>query len=371
MWPRKSRQHLLHELHCLSNTPPLVDVFMNLPETLEEDSLVGIFNSLIQDLWSGRCTSMNPRKFKDALVQHTKKFSGNCEEDAAELLESLLSALGEDLKRNLGSSRMEDLFKSSVQFSTRCPECGAASKHTEPLLTLSLALPIVEEERKFEVVFAPASHTRPWVQYTVTCQEGGTTEDLKSELGNCTHVPAGRLTVTNVYKHRFLQIYKDEVLRSILDTDALVVFEGPDPADDQVLVPVYMREKSDVGVSLFGKPLLLSLPAEVSHGDLYKVILERKSRFVRQTARQEEGNIKQKEDKSGDELCLQLQEDDSSDEMESRLFTISLVDKYGHSRTQASQEDTIAEIQASIWPLTGPKLDGSSTLKSVQKSSRW
>ncbi len=92
---------------------------------------------------------------------------------------------------------------------------------------------------------------------------------------------------------------------------------------------------------------------------------------MRQTARQEEGNIKQKEDKSGDELCLQLQEDDSSDEMESRLFTTSLVDKYGHSRTQASQEDTISEIQASIWPLTGPKLDSSSTLKSIQKSSRW
>jgi hypothetical protein len=36
-----NRQHLLHELHCLSNTPPLVDVFMNLPETLEEDSLGG------------------------------------------------------------------------------------------------------------------------------------------------------------------------------------------------------------------------------------------------------------------------------------------------------------------------------------------
>jgi hypothetical protein len=118
-----------------------------------------------------------------------------------------------------------------------------------------------------------------------------------------------------------------------------------------------MREKSDVGVSLFGKPLLLSLPAEVSHGDLYKVILERKSRFVRQTARQEEGNIKQKEDESGDELCLQLQEDDSSDEMESRLYTISLVDKYGHSRTQASQEDTISRDSsiylALDWTKTG------------------
>jgi hypothetical protein len=36
------------------------------------------------------------------------------------------------------------------------------------------------------------------------------------------------------YLFRFLQIYKDEVLSSILDSDTLVVFEGPDPADDQV-----------------------------------------------------------------------------------------------------------------------------------------
>merc|ERR1719186_1211152 len=116
--------------------------------------------------------------------------------------------------------------------------------------------------------------------------------DLCNTLAKVTNVDVNvsSLIVTDVYNHRFHKIYEpDDSLSHILDRDDIFVYEIPKKNSNQLILPIYFREKKLGAMyeNLFGRPFLLALPKEnLTFKFLYDKILNSTRRYVSSAPRE-------------------------------------------------------------------------------------
>ncbi|XP_061621358.1 ubiquitin carboxyl-terminal hydrolase 11 isoform X2 [Phyllopteryx taeniolatus] len=339
-------------LQCLSNTPPLTEYFLQSSylEELNFSNPLGMkgeiaeaYADVIKQMWSGHHYSVVPRVFKvlprraagrvrpavlpDACcfcacvqtkVGHfASQFLGYQQHDSQELLSFLLDGLHEDLNRVKNKEYIElrdaegrpdqevaeeawrnhrrrndsvivDTFHGLFKSTLICPQCRKVSVTFDPFCYLSIPLP-VSKERVMEVFFISLEPYAKPMQHRVVVPKAGKVSDLCLALSEMTNVPDTQMVVADVFKHRFYKIYTpDESLNCILDRDDIFVYECSVQSDQQVLLALYLRERShyrdygSVNTTLFGHPLLLSVPrSSCSEEALYQIFLQRLARYVR------------------------------------------------------------------------------------------
>ena len=381
-------------LQGLSNTPAVTEYFDNdnYQEDINEDNPLGMkgeiartFGQLIKDMWSGRYTYVVPRAFKMAVGRFAPQFSGYQQQDSQELLTFLLDGLHEDLNRvkqkpyvemsdgdgkadsevameawqnykKRNDSVILDIFHGLLKSTVVCPECPKVSVTFDPTCYLSLPLP-VKKERQVEIFLVHLDPAKPPTQYKVTCPKNGTMADLCLALSSLADVPAQSLVVTDVYNHRFHKIYTGEdQLSQILDRDDIFIYQMDVSDANLVTVPVYLRERKTGSTysptSLFGQPLLVSLPQSCSVGELYSALLDRMSRYVARPQPEDEwwksDAVKMEQDPSSEDTVSPLSEtgptngnddddmlsDDEELQGPVKLFTLHLVNSYGNAQLE-------------------------------------
>uniref|UniRef100_A0A8C1X1L1 Ubiquitin carboxyl-terminal hydrolase n=1 Tax=Cyprinus carpio TaxID=7962 RepID=A0A8C1X1L1_CYPCA len=327
-------------LQCLSNTPPLTEYFLrnSYLEELNFTNPLGMkgeiaeaYADVIKQMWSGRHYSVVPRVFKTKVGHFASQFLGYQQHDSQELLSFLLDGLHEDLNRvkkkeyielrdadgrpdqevaeeawrnhlRRNDSVIVDTFHGLFKSTLVCPECNKVSVTFDPFCYLSVPLP-VSKERVMEVFYVSLDPTAKPTQYRLIVPKAGRVIDLCTSLSQATGVPPNQMAVADVFNHRFYRIYQaDESLSCILDRDD--IFISPVTLR-KVVMAIYMRERShyrdygsgsnNYGTSLFGHPLLMSVPrAQCTREDLYQLLLKR-------LAPSSEGEEKAEEEESSSE----------------------------------------------------------------------
>ncbi len=141
------------------------------------------YATLCKDLWSGTHSVVAPREFKGALERFAPAFSGYQQHDAQELLSFLLDGLHEDLNRvkkkpyrerpetqdqgeqnfaqdlwiyhlERNNSVIVDWFQGQLKSTLVCPKCNKTSVTFDPVMYLSLPLPINSNRTVFVTLFA-------------------------------------------------------------------------------------------------------------------------------------------------------------------------------------------------------------------------
>uniref|UniRef100_A0A9J8AVE1 Ubiquitin carboxyl-terminal hydrolase n=2 Tax=Cyprinus carpio TaxID=7962 RepID=A0A9J8AVE1_CYPCA len=317
-------------LQCLSNTPPLTEYFLrnSYLEELNFTNPLGMkgeiaeaYADVIKQMWSGRHYSVVPRVFKTKVGHFASQFLGYQQHDSQELLSFLLDGLHEDLNRvkkkeyielrdadgrpdqevaeeawrnhlRRNDSVIVDTFHGLFKSTLVCPECNKVSVTFDPFCYLSVPLP-VSKERVMEVFYVSLDPTAKPTQYRLIVPKAGRVIDLCTSLSQATGVPPNQMAVADVFNHRFYRIYQaDESLSCILDRDDIFLSSGcVDQDGEEVVMAIYMRERShyrdygsgsnNYGTSLFGHPLLMSVPrAQCTREDLYQLLLKRLARNV-------------------------------------------------------------------------------------------
>uniref|UniRef100_A0A671YQ34 ubiquitinyl hydrolase 1 n=1 Tax=Sparus aurata TaxID=8175 RepID=A0A671YQ34_SPAAU len=314
-------------LQCLSNTAPLTEYFLQ-SSYLEElnftnplgmkGEIAEAYADVIKQMWSGRHYSVVPRVFKTKVGHFASQFLGYQQHDSQELLSFLLDGLHEDLNRVKNKEYIElrdadgrpdqevaeeawrnhrrrndsvivDTFHGLFKSTLVCPECHKVSVTFDPFCYLSVPLP-VSKERVMEVFFVSLDPYAKPAQHRVVVPKAGKVSDLCSALSEMTSIPPTQMVVADVFNHRFYKIYNtDESLSCILDRDDIFVYELSvleEQQEEQVLLALYLRERShyrdygsgssSYGTTLFGHPLLLSVPrSSCSREALYNLFLQR------------------------------------------------------------------------------------------------
>uniref|UniRef100_A0A7N6AJY9 Ubiquitin carboxyl-terminal hydrolase n=1 Tax=Anabas testudineus TaxID=64144 RepID=A0A7N6AJY9_ANATE len=353
-------------LQCLSNTPPLTEYFLR-SSYLEElnftnplgmkGEIAEAYADVIKQMWSGRHYSVVPRVFKTKVGHFASQFLGYQQHDSQELLSFLLDGLHEDLNRVKNKEYIElrdaegrpdqevaeeawrnhrrrndsvivDTFHGLFKSTLVCPECHKVSVTFDPFCYLSVPLP-VSKERVMEVFFVSLDPYAKPVQHRVVVPKAGKVSDLCSALSEMTNVPPSQMVVADVFNHRFYKIYNaDESLSCILDRDDIFVYElsvQKEEQEEHVLLALYLRERShyrdygsgssSYGTSLFGHPLLLSVPrSSCSHEELYNLFLQRLARYVRPPDPSEELEEEEEEEDEDEEELYKTQTNGISDE---------------------------------------------------------
>uniref|UniRef100_A0A672Q3V5 Ubiquitin carboxyl-terminal hydrolase n=1 Tax=Sinocyclocheilus grahami TaxID=75366 RepID=A0A672Q3V5_SINGR len=299
-------------LQCLSNTPPLTEYFLknSYLEELNFTNPLGMkgeiaeaYADVIKQMWSGRHYSVVPRVFKTKVGHFASQFLGYQQHDSQELLSFLLDGLHEDLNRvkkkeyielrdadgrpdqevaeeawhnhlRRNDSVIVDTFHGLFKSTLVCPECNKVSVTFDPFCYLSVPLP-VSKERVMEVFYVSLDPTAKPTQYRLIVPKAGRVIDLCAALSQATGIPPNQMAVADVFNHRFYRIYQtDEFLSCILDRDDIfvyTVFIKPGS-----FISNYLTIFNSYGTSLFGHPLLMSMPrAQCTREALYQLLLKR------------------------------------------------------------------------------------------------
>uniref|UniRef100_A0A8C5BPI0 Ubiquitin carboxyl-terminal hydrolase n=1 Tax=Gadus morhua TaxID=8049 RepID=A0A8C5BPI0_GADMO len=344
-------------LQCLSNTPPLTEYFLRSAylEELNFTNPLGMkgeiaeaFADVIKQMWSGRHHSVVPRIFKTKVGHFASQFLGYQQHDSQELLSFLLDGLHEDLNRVKNKEYIElrdaggrpdqevaeeawrnhlrrndsvivDTFHGLFKSTLVCPECHKVSVTFDPFCYLSVPLP-VSKDRVMEVFFVSLDPKEKPFQYRLLVPKAGKVSDLCSALAQLIDIPAKQMVVTDVFNHRFYKIYQaDEALSCILDRDDIFVYVNQ---DEEVVLGLYLRERShyrdygsgssSYGTSLFGHPLLLSVPRTLcTQEGLYPLLLQRLERYVRPPDPSEE--VEEEDEEEEEEEVFKTQTNGISD----------------------------------------------------------
>uniref|UniRef100_A0A8C2J7Z4 Ubiquitin carboxyl-terminal hydrolase n=1 Tax=Cyprinus carpio TaxID=7962 RepID=A0A8C2J7Z4_CYPCA len=366
-------------LQCLSNTPPLTEYFLrnSYLEELNFTNPLGMkgeiaeaYADVIKQMWSGRHYSVVPRVFKTKVGHFASQFLGYQQHDSQELLSFLLDGLHEDLNRvkkkeyielrdadgrpdqevaeeawrnhlRRNDSVIVDTFHGMFKSTLVCPEGNKVSVTFDPFCYSSVPLP-VSKERVMEVFYKSLKTTTKPTKFLI---------DLCTSLSQATGVPPNQMAVADVFNHRFYRIYQaDESLSCILDRDD--IFISPVTLR-KVVMAIYMRERShyrdygsgsnNYGTSLFGHPLLMSVPrAQCTREDLYQLLLKR-------LAPSSEGEEKAEEEDAGVEPSGKEEEDEDEDEEEEEeAASCAQANKRlpGRRRNTEKQKKALFTIQA-------------------------
>ncbi|XP_049608302.1 ubiquitin carboxyl-terminal hydrolase 11 isoform X2 [Syngnathus scovelli] len=385
-------------LQCLSNTPPLTEYFLQsiYLEELNFSNPLGMkgeiaeaYADVIKQMWSGHHYSVVPRVFKTKVGHFASQFLGYQQHDSQELLSFLLDGLHEDLNRVKNKEYIElrdaegrpdqevaeeawrnhkrrndsvivDTFHGLFKSTLICPQCHKVSVTFDPFCYLSIPLP-VSKERVMEVFFISLDPYAKPMQHRVVVPKAGKVLDLCLALSEMTEVPETQMVVADVFKHRFYKIYTpDESLSCILDRDDIFVYECSAQSDQQVLLALYLRERAhyrdygSVSTTLFGHPLLLSVPrSSCSPEALYQIFLQRLARYVR--APNPSGELEEDEDDDDDEEELYksqtngISDDDEQDDAEPTGSSQSEA-CYADGLANSRHQDPIAPSEVHIRP---------------------
>uniref|UniRef100_A0A8C2J7M2 Ubiquitin carboxyl-terminal hydrolase n=1 Tax=Cyprinus carpio TaxID=7962 RepID=A0A8C2J7M2_CYPCA len=384
-------------LQCLSNTPPLTEYFLrnSYLEELNFTNPLGMkgeiaeaYADVIKQMWSGRHYSVVPRVFKTKVGHFASQFLGYQQHDSQELLSFLLDGLHEDLNRvkkkeyielrdadgrpdqevaeeawrnhlRRNDSVIVDTFHGMFKSTLVCPEGNKVSVTFDPFCYSSVPLP-VSKERVME--------------YRLIVPKAGRVIDLCTSLSQATGVPPNQMAVADVFNHRFYRIYQaDESLSCILDRDDIFVYQLSSGCVDQdgeeVVMAIYMRERShyrdygsgsnNYGTSLFGHPLLMSVPrAQCTREDLYQLLLKRlatdtnsqdatdgdQSAGVEPSGKEEEDEDEDEEEEEEAASCAQANKRlpgrrRNTEKQKKALFTIQAVNSNGTTERGMGEVD--------------------------------
>lgn len=171
-------------IQCLSSTKELVGFFLTdkYRKDLNRSNHLGFggeiadeFAVIVQAIWGGHCKIISPRRFKSLMGQFNQQFVSNDQQDAQELLLSLLDGLHEDLNRvtqrpklsnkdddddkeerlsdreaaslawkrhlSLNNSIIVDLFQGQFKSTVTCLSCNKSSRRFDAFMYLTLPLP--------------------------------------------------------------------------------------------------------------------------------------------------------------------------------------------------------------------------------------
>ncbi|KAF3696383.1 Ubiquitin carboxyl-terminal hydrolase 15 [Channa argus] len=404
-------------LQCLSNTPPLTEYFL-LSSYLEElnftnplgmkGEIAEAYADVIKQMWSGRHYSVVPRVFKTKVGHFASQFLGYQQHDSQELLSFLLDGLHEDLNRVKNKEYIElrdaegrpdqevaeeawrnhrrrndsvivDTFHGLFKSTLVCPVCHKVSVTFDPFCYLSVPLP-VSKERVMEVFFVSLDPYAKPVQHRVVVPKAGKVSDLCCALSEMTDVPPTQMVVADVFNHRFYKIYSaDESLSCILDRDDIFVYElsaQEEQQEEQVLLALYLRERShyrdygsgssSYGASLFGHPLLLSVPrSSCSQEALSSLFLQRLARYVRTPDPSEELEEEEEEEDEDKEELYKTQTNGISDDEDQQDAETA-----GPSQTEPCCSDGPPNSQSDATTTTQPHTDLNHMHPSLDQSDK-
>lgn len=195
--------YLNSALQCLSQTPALAE-----PLQLEGDAagkVAAACANTLRSLWSPTSAEVHaPSELKFALAERTRSFQGYGQQDAQELLQALLEALHEDLRRSevgpdspgrgpaltpevgeagqalaawqsiqeKDSSPVSDLFQGQLRSAVRCSECCHCDVSFDVFWSLPLSVPAsssggswnkpVSLDETIQAFFAEEPLDEPW-----------------------------------------------------------------------------------------------------------------------------------------------------------------------------------------------------------------
>ncbi|KAG7242013.1 hypothetical protein INR49_024623, partial [Caranx melampygus] len=322
---------------CLSNTPPLTEYFLQ-SSYLEElnftnplgmkGEIAEAYADVIKQMWSGGLLCGGRASSRYQNVGAVPSGSPVTKHDSQELLSFLLDGLHEDLNRVKNKEYIElrdadgrpdqevaeeawrnhrrrndsvivDTFHGLFKSTLVCPECHKVSVTFDPFCYLSVPLP-VSKERVMEVFFVS------------------------------------------------LDPYAKPVQLSMQE----------EQQEEQVLLALYLRERShcrdygsgsnSYGTSLFGHPLLLSVPrSSCSQEALYKLFLQRLARYVRppdpsEELEEEEEDDDDDDDDDDEEELYRTQTNGISDGTEQQ----EAAERAGPSQSEPSCSDASANSQS-------------------------
>uniref|UniRef100_A0A665V5K6 ubiquitinyl hydrolase 1 n=1 Tax=Echeneis naucrates TaxID=173247 RepID=A0A665V5K6_ECHNA len=135
-------------LQCLCSTVPLVEHLLN-QETRKDCRVAEIFVGLLEDMWLGRSSSCAPVEAKSVLCSILPQFNNYLQQDAQELLLSLLNTLHDNLKKvrkSLSvclqdSTIVSHLFEGQLSYRTLCMHCNYQTHSTQTFTVLSIPIP--------------------------------------------------------------------------------------------------------------------------------------------------------------------------------------------------------------------------------------
>lgn len=170
-------------VQCLSHTQPLTEYFLenDWKSEVNADNPLGMggriaegYGALIDRMWRGTKTTVNPEDFKGVVEQWAPQFQGYEQHDSSELLTFLLDGLHEDLNRVTvkkyvqdaecdglpeevvaaqnwrnylirNKSIVVDLFQGQLRSSLTCTSCKYNRIKFDPFMYLSLPIPKKKE----------------------------------------------------------------------------------------------------------------------------------------------------------------------------------------------------------------------------------
>ena len=252
-------------LQSLSNTVPLTSYFLSdqYKQDINKDNPLGTggklceqYAQLLKEIWSGRSRYIAPRDFKWKLERFAPQFAGYQQHDSQELLGYLLDGLHEDLNRikkkpyveitdsnpqtfeeeikcaeeawekhkSRNDSVIVDWFQGQLKSKLVCPVCGKISITFDPMMYLSLPLPMKQTKRvKVNIVY-PDQSAAP-LRMFVTVPKLGNISDITREVAKYTNFKQEHLIVIESFQNRFHKYWPGkEIIENILDNDILFVF---------------------------------------------------------------------------------------------------------------------------------------------------
>lgn len=232
-------------LQCLTKTPQINQYFVNgsfKPEINESNPLgmggkiASAFGNLMQEMWSGKNSYVNPREFKYTIGKFAPQFSGYQQQDSQELIAYLLDGLHEDLNRILkkpvteavvsngredavvaaeawenhkkrNDSIIVDKFQGQLKSTLVCPQCESVSVTFDPYMYLSLPLP-VETTRTITVTVFKRGESP--TKYAIKVPKHAPISEFRAEI-------ASMVGVTKVDHIVIVEIFSNKVYRYISD----------------------------------------------------------------------------------------------------------------------------------------------------------
>eukprot|EP00698_Gefionella_okellyi_P011731 TRINITY_DN3117_c0_g1_i1.p1 TRINITY_DN3117_c0_g1~~TRINITY_DN3117_c0_g1_i1.p1 ORF type:complete len:938 (+),score=163.09 TRINITY_DN3117_c0_g1_i1:63-2876(+) len=310
-------------LQCLSNTAPLVQYFVsgdflpNLNRTNplgNKGELAEAFAALMRKLWSGRFCRVRPTQFKAAISQFAPQFSGYRQHDSQELIAFLLDGLHEDVNKvqikqyretpdcvnpteeaklaaaalawnyhkERNDSKVVDLFLGQFMSTVVCPDCHNPSLKFDPLMYLSLPLPVPTTTDVHVLMFWEALSRMP-TKYVMQVRKSATFGSIAKDISRLTGVPVANLVVRKpgyqAGKLDAYQIESDPIEDGYSSkAPSVYAYEVASETPDEQLVQItfFHLKKSSIYSDVVGLPLVAKIPAaHMTYDDLYGYLLDR------------------------------------------------------------------------------------------------
>ena len=325
-------------IQCLSHTRPLTSYFLsgqwtidlNLDNPLGFDGKIAKgWNTLLSELWHGDAgRAMDPRKFKRAVSRLAQgRFSGFQQHDSQEMLIFLLDGLHEDVNKILKKPYVEnresdgsepdikvadamwsdykkrnesvvtDTVVGQYKSTLKCPQCDRTSVTFDPFQYVTLSLPS-KNIRHITITVLRASNlsvphtkaTTPTIsRHVVHVKSRDKCMEIKSQLANELQMNVDDLTLVDVFRNKFYQLFHDTAsTSSIRESDEVVCMERPtlsdrqealcssnDPPEFVHFAILHTYEDDRKKTQEWGIPMLVSFPANSMNFEELKMYIVR------------------------------------------------------------------------------------------------